>query len=213
MNSDKTIEELQQDFAEAENLLSQAQRPRLQKLLQDELSRLRVSIDLERNRAPRPEAPQKTQPAPAANEGVHYSTLTKYSFENESDHVKVYILLDGIGEVGKEGVKCDFTERSFDLKIHGYQGKNWRMIIRNLCGDIVPGTSELRLKKNSIVLILKKSGTKYWDSLVYKENALKPESLGKDKNEDPQQGLMNMMKKLYEEGDEDMKRTIAQAWV
>jgi calcyclin binding protein len=33
------------------------------------------------------------------------------------------------------------------------------------------------------------------------------------KDEDPQAGLMNMMKKLYEEGDDEMKRTIAQAWV
>ena len=29
---------------------------------------------------------------------------------------------------------------------------------------------------------------------------------------DPQAGLMNMMKKMYEEGDDNMKRTIAYAW-
>ena len=31
--------------------------------------------------------------------------------------------------------------------------------------------------------------------------------------EDPQASLMNMMKKLYQEGDDEMKKTIAQAWV
>lgn len=32
------------------------------------------------------------------------------------------------------------------------------------------------------------------------------------KPEDPNAGLMNMMKKMYEEGDDNMKRTIAEAW-
>jgi calcyclin binding protein len=33
------------------------------------------------------------------------------------------------------------------------------------------------------------------------------------KKEDPQESMMNMMKKLYQEGDDEMKKTIAQAWV
>jgi calcyclin binding protein len=39
---------------------------------------------------------------------------------------------------------------------------------------------------------------------------------GKEKKEDPKEdpsaGIMNMMKKMYEEGDENTKRTIAEAW-
>ena len=31
-------------------------------------------------------------------------------------------------------------------------------------------------------------------------------------DDDPQAGLMKMMKKMYDEGDDDMKRTIAKAW-
>ena len=33
-----------------------------------------------------------------------------------------------------------------------------------------------------------------------------------EKVEDPSAGLMNMMKKMYEDGDENMKRSIAEAW-
>ena len=33
-----------------------------------------------------------------------------------------------------------------------------------------------------------------------------------DDKEDPSASLMNMMKKMYEDGDDDMKRTIAKAW-
>ncbi|KAL2930658.1 Calcyclin-binding protein [Bienertia sinuspersici] len=38
---------------------------------------------------------------------------------------------------------------------------------------------------------------------------LKP-NLAKEK--DPMAGIMDLMKNMYEEGDEDMKRTIAKAW-
>lgn len=33
-----------------------------------------------------------------------------------------------------------------------------------------------------------------------------------DDDKDPNDSLMEMMKKMYDEGDDDMKRTIAQAW-
>lgn len=33
-----------------------------------------------------------------------------------------------------------------------------------------------------------------------------------DKDANPGDSLMNMMKKMYEEGDDNMKRTIAEAW-
>jgi len=33
-----------------------------------------------------------------------------------------------------------------------------------------------------------------------------------DDKADPSAGLMNMMKKMYDEGDDEMKRTIAKAW-
>jgi len=33
-----------------------------------------------------------------------------------------------------------------------------------------------------------------------------------DEKKDPNEGLMDMLKKMYDEGDEDMKRTIAKAW-
>lgn len=38
------------------------------------------------------------------------------------------------------------------------------------------------------------------------------ESSKPDPSEDPQAGIMNLMKKMYDEGDDDMKRTIAKAW-
>ena len=33
-----------------------------------------------------------------------------------------------------------------------------------------------------------------------------------DKDKDPSESLMDLMKKMYDEGDDEMKRTIAKAW-
>ena len=41
--------------------------------------------------------------------------------------------------------------------------------------------------------------------------AKKKEDFKANKDEDPSAGIMNLMKKMYEEGDDNMKRTIAEA--
>ena len=71
-----------------------------------------------------------------------------------------------------------------------------------------------------IALYLKKEkeGTK-WECLTTTEKRLK-ESKSKalendkeeSKEEDPMGGLMNIMKKMYDSGDSEMKRTIAKVW-
>lgn len=47
--------------------------------------------------------------------------------------------------------------------------------------------------------------------LIVLLSSFKP-SAGLEKNEDPGAGLMQMMQKMYEDGDDDMKRTIRKAW-
>lgn len=45
-----------------------------------------------------------------------------------------------------------------------------------------------------------------------KKNAPPKFDDGGDDDKDPTKGIMSMMKKMYDEGDDDMKRTIAKAW-
>ena len=61
----------------------------------------------------------------------------------------------------------------------------------------------------SITLTKKSSGT--LTQLNFKEDkfGLKEK---KEDVADPNASIMNMMKKMYEEGDETMKKTIAEAW-
>ena len=66
-----------------------------------------------------------------------------------------------------------------------------------------------------VVIFLSKEtvGTK-WDCLRASEKAAEkkfsPPKM--DKDADPSASIMNLMKQMYDDGDDDMKRTIAKAW-
>lgn len=70
--------------------------------------------------------------------------------------------------------------------------------------------------KTDTVLILcrKKAENTRWDYLTQVEKECKEkEKPSYDTETDPSEGLMNVLKKIYEDGDDDMKRTINKAWV
>lgn len=89
-----------------------------------------------------PPPPQKT---------LQYSTIGSFGWDQgdyNSDTVCIYITsgIDGVEKVKKE-VSCDFTDNSFDLKVHGLNGKNYRLIKDNLDKDIVAAGSKVIVKK------------------------------------------------------------------
>jgi calcyclin binding protein len=75
----------------------------------------------------------------------------------------------------------------------------------------------MKVKSNSLTLELKKAKKKYWDDIKEKKSGLLGTAAGDKKKdtydkEDPGASLMSMMKDLYEKGDDNMKRTIAESW-
>lgn len=66
-----------------------------------------------------------------------------------------------------------------------------------------------------VVSLAKVETGQHWSHLTSVEKKAKePKPVPKldDEGGDPTAGLMNMMKQMYEEGDDDLKRTIAKAW-
>lgn len=120
--------------------------------------------------------------------------------------------LDGVGkECTTDQVDVIFDKWSLELKLRGYKGQNYIFSIKKLFAEIIPGDSKYILKNNSLNIVLVKRDNKSWSQISFKEDKLETEKK-EEKNEDPQAGIMNMMKKMYEEGDDNMKRTIAEAW-
>uniref|UniRef100_A0A0K0D2K7 SGS domain-containing protein n=1 Tax=Angiostrongylus cantonensis TaxID=6313 RepID=A0A0K0D2K7_ANGCA len=66
-----------------------------------------------------------------------------------------------------------------------------------------------------LVMMKKKTEGKKWEQLTkleYDEKQKRKPNFDKTMEDDPQASLMNMMKQMYEEGDDEMKRTIRKAW-
>uniref|UniRef100_K3WRB9 Calcyclin-binding protein n=1 Tax=Globisporangium ultimum (strain ATCC 200006 / CBS 805.95 / DAOM BR144) TaxID=431595 RepID=K3WRB9_GLOUD len=143
-----------------------------------------------------------------------YTEISRFGWEDEGygkDKVSVYVMsgVDGVGDLPKENVSCKFTKNSFDLKILGLHEKNYRLVKTYLEKEIVSSKSSFRVKKNRVTITLWKADkNSTWMSLTEKNpgKSLKPNA------DDPAAGIMDMMKNMYEEGDDDMKRTIAKAW-
>lgn len=137
----------------------------------------------------------------------------KQSGINDYDHFKIYIRVyvtsgvDGIGKHAKNNIDCEFSDNAFDLRVLDFNGKNLRLKLGPLNGLIDPAKCKLKVKSNSIVLELKKAKSKYWDDIKEKKSALGSGSSGLKKKgdddvKDPGSSLMEMMKELYENGDD-----------
>ena len=64
-----------------------------------------------------------------------------------------------------------------------------------------------------VTILLRKIKPETWSCVTEKEHKIKEKNKPKfDEKADPQESLMTMMKKMYEEGDDEMKRTIGKAF-
>uniref|UniRef100_A0A7S0Q5W8 CS domain-containing protein n=1 Tax=Coccolithus braarudii TaxID=221442 RepID=A0A7S0Q5W8_9EUKA len=155
--------------------------------------------------------------AASSSEPVRYSPIPSYGWDQDGygkdpNNVYVYVvhsIFEGIGE-HKECVQCSFTTSSFDLKILGFKGKNYRLNVPNLDKEIDPAMSKALVKKDSIKIKMRKVKGQYgYDSWLDLSAKRSGGALAKDK--DPGEGLMDMMKQMYDDGDDQMKKTLGEA--
>uniref|UniRef100_A0A3Q2LIS9 Calcyclin binding protein n=1 Tax=Equus caballus TaxID=9796 RepID=A0A3Q2LIS9_HORSE len=136
-------------------------------------------------------------------------------WDQSDKFVKIYITLPGVHQVPTENVQVHFTERSFDLLVKNLNGKSYSMIVNNLLKPISVEGSSKKVKTDTVLILCrKKAENTRWDYLTQVEKECKEkEKPSYDTETDPSEGLMNVLKKIYEDGDDDMKRTINKAWV
>lgn len=126
--------------------------------------------------------------------------------------VTIYIDLPSVGSV-KQNCDIRFSRSSFDFSVTDLGGKNYRLLQDNLEKDIDPTLSKMTVKKDKVVIKLQKIKGDYsfetWTKLTAKKR--RGEGDEKDKKKDPMGGIMDMMKDMYEDGDENMKKIIGEA--
>lgn len=127
--------------------------------------------------------------------------------------ITVDLRLKGVEALPAENVTCSFTEASFDCKVLGLDGENHRFMKTNLEKDIVPSESSVKVKKNHVIITLQKVKGQYgydsWTDLCAKGG--KRKATTEKKSDDPQDSIMGMMKDLYDDGDDNMKKIIGEA--
>lgn len=209
------------EIAEVKKLLGTATFTGTKALLQGYLNKLEAAEAERKRKAATLSEAEESLPAPPSKPattaqvagGAFYVPIEDFAWdqgEYNSPTVSIFIELEGVGSV-KDKVKTSFTKNSFDVKVTGLKGKNYRLIKDNLDKDIVPDQSKCIVKNNKIVLKLRKVKGEYsyehWTSLTSKTKKTDKDGAKKD----PMGGIMDMMKDMYDEGDDNMKKVIGEA--
>ena len=156
------------DAKELRALAATAQRPTVRTFLLAEATRLEViaaaaasataaaaaaaSAPTSTDSTPAAEAPvsppaHKSAPAPADLSFIQPS----YGFNSDGSFVEVMVFdLPGVGDVPKDSISCNFTNSSFDLRIVGLGGKNYRLMVPALEKEVVASACKLVVGKKMI---------------------------------------------------------------
>jgi len=232
------IEMYEKDIEDLEKLINIAMRPNIKRqlieyknnlsnLMNEEKKKIEAS-QKKKEEESKTEKKEETKEKEKSSEidptqlstSLIFTSINKYAFDTSNEKfIKLYLTdgFDGIKNFNSSNVKSKFTKNSFDVFIIGWKNKNYRFSCFNLNKEIEPKESYVKQTNSGLIVYLKKlNNSDYWDSLEKKKglfgNKDDKEDGGIDKNKDPNASLMEMMRDMYQNGDPEMKRMIAEAW-
>uniref|UniRef100_A0A3Q4BTQ9 Calcyclin-binding protein n=1 Tax=Mola mola TaxID=94237 RepID=A0A3Q4BTQ9_MOLML len=211
MDITEQINQLDADLQELGSLLEKAERKRVQELLKQEQKKVEKDLAVKRQQK---EQQAKREADPSAPSKPAYTVkITNYAWDQSEKFVKIYLTLKDVHKIPSENVEVNFTEGSFSVLVKDLNGKNHQMKVLNLLYPIDANDSCKKIKTDMVLVMCKKHTSKKWDCLTKVEKQSKEkEKPSVDDSTDPSDSLMNMLKKIYSEGDDEMKRTINKAW-
>jgi calcyclin binding protein len=210
-----TAHPIQEYIDDLDRLLKAAAHPRSVALLQKALEEAeREAVANGAAKDSKSGAKPRTAGAPVTR-STH--KISQYGWDQTSKVIKIYITsISDLSQASNDDVRAKFKDKSFEVEVKAPKGKVYSLVITDLFEPIVPDGSFVKLKSGTVIVTLKKSSTKEWSCLTAIERKLKdarePKTPKMDKSEDPGASLMGLMKQMYQDGDDDTKRTIAKAW-
>ena len=198
------------DIAELEFLESQVKRQRIKNIIAVELKKLQTEL----NELKIENETKKVALTPASTK--RYQTkLSNYAWDQSSKYVKFYVTLKNIQTIPSENIHCNFTDNSLELNVQDLENRDYLFTINHLLMKINPGESNWKIKTDTIIINAAKVEQKSWEFVTEIEKrsseAKKLPTPDPNKQTDPSEGLMSLMKNMYDQGDDEMKRTIAKA--
>ncbi|XP_003219914.2 calcyclin-binding protein [Anolis carolinensis] len=202
------MEELQKDLEEVKELLQKASRKRLNDVLLSEKIKIEKEIKSRSQVKPKVDASEEKLLLTG-----YTVKINNYAWDQSDKFVKIYITLNGVQHLPAENVQVCFTESSFDLLVKNLNNNNYTMTFNNLLKPISVENSSRKVKTDMIVILCKKKKEEKWECLTQVEKETKEKEKASYDTSDPSEGLMNLLKKMYADGDDEMKRSINKAWV
>ncbi|XP_053610892.1 calcyclin-binding protein [Plodia interpunctella] len=221
--SEGKLKELRSDIDELNALLKQAKRKKVQDILSLEVRKLETEWITIKEKEDVPASPMEVSPVPttsAPTQSKRYQIkLNGYGWDQSDKFIQVFVTLKDVQTVPKEQVYCKLTERSMELHVDSLDNKDYLLVINNLLEPINVAECHWKQKTDRVVVFLaKKQQNVKWSHMTeiekkfedQRNNRFKADDM--DKNKDPQESIMSLMKNMYETGDDEMKRMISKAW-
>ncbi|KAG3288956.1 hypothetical protein H1C71_025290, partial [Ictidomys tridecemlineatus] len=189
------LDKLQNDLEEVKMLLEKTSRKRQNK------NKIETEIKnkMQQKSRKKPELLGNEKPAAvcAPITTGYTMKISNYRWDQSDTFLKIYITLMGVHQVTTQNVQVHFTERSFDLLVKNLNGKSYSMIMNLLKPMSAEGSSKKVKTDTVLILCRKKAENTRWGYLT---------KVAKESTEtDPSEGLMNVLKKIYKDGDDVMK--------
>jgi calcyclin binding protein len=152
-------------------------------------------------------------PPPPTASLVKYTTIDRFAFDDggyKNGFVTLYIELPGVGSIPKDNVKCEFGTSHFDMVVENLNGKSYRLKKDHLEKDIVVEKSKYLIKADKILVKLAKVKSDYGSYDYWSQLTDNKRGKSSKKVDNPASGIMDMMKDMYEKGDDNMKKMIGE---
>lgn len=214
---EKQIEELRTDIEEICKLIETTSRTRVKDLLGLDKRKLETELIQKEDRLKKIKENESNatgdNTTKTSRSGPYAVTITTYAWDQSDKYMKLYVTLKDVHSLSKDQITCQFTNKSIKLNVSDLNGKNHQLYIANLMENILPADSYHKVKTDTVLVMLKKDAAKTWAYVTKQESKAKESKKPKvDESADPNDSLMTMMKQMYDEGDDEMKRTITKAW-
>jgi len=208
----------QEDLREVKRLLAAGSTPYVESMLRDEIAKITEILQKETVEAPKPveKVPEPT-PAPVAPVAAKKPIvpITSYSFSD--DKMDCLVIIHDVK--GLEGAVITFEPmpKTFSITIDREAANlpTMKLTVTPLLHNVVPEKCRYRIKRDMIMITLQKKKEKKWHAVKKDEMDLvkkkRKNELHPPLNGNSDAAVMNMMKILYEEGDDEMRRTIQKA--
>ncbi|KAH0791624.1 calcyclin-binding protein [Histomonas meleagridis] len=207
------MEATKADLTELKRILSNGSTPYVESLLKEEIAKLEKKFadvkEEESSSAPKP-IPTTSTHAPKKS----YETISSYAFSDSNE--KATIIIRNIRGLEQAEVIFEPSERQCVIYVirEKMNMSDLKLTISPLYKKIIPADSKYTKRNETLTISLAKKKKTSWMKLKKSATDMKkPKAHAKDDKvkEDPNAALMDMMKKMYDEGDDEMKRTISKA--